>query len=204
MQRNEFTNNLVLRHFDRAREITNNTMFMFAIDAPDNDKDRSIPDSLRQAMHWPEHVKSVYDYKTMFPGVYERLFQFCVISLCSDIEIFFKELFDVYGYSHQGRSFGFFQRVEDVFSALKAEGVELAPVASSIQTVQLAFQVRHIGVHNMGMVDESFHRKTGQGKVGNPFYIDQTIYRSMFDAYVAILEYLDGVLPIYVPDQISR
>lgn len=194
MQRNEFKNALILSHYDRVREVTNNLMFGFATTAPDNDKKRGVNEFLRTNMGWPRHVTTLYDYRVMFPGVYERLFQFCIISLCSDAEIFFKALFDKYEYP-KGSGLGFFQRIDDVFAALKNEGIDFLPIQSSIENLQLAFQIRHIGIHNMGVVDDNFIKKTGKGTAGASFLIDQKSYREMFEAYEKLLGYLDGLLP---------
>lgn len=194
MQRNEFKNALILWHYDRVREVTNNLMFSFAITAPDKDKKMVFGESMRTNMGWPSHITTFYDYRVMFPGVYERLFQFCIISLCSDVEIFFKALFDKYEYP-KGRGLGFFQRIDEVFAALKNKGIDFLPIQSSIENLQLAFQIRHIGIHNMGVVDDNFIKKTGKGTAGVPFPVDQKSYREMFVAYEKLLEYLDGLLP---------
>ncbi|WP_214511946.1 hypothetical protein [Pseudomonas brassicacearum] len=153
-----------------------------------------INESTRVSMGWPLHVKSMYDYRMMFGEVYARLFQFCVISLCSDAETFFKETFDRYGYI-KGKGKGFFQRFDDVISKLEAAGLDFSPVQSSIEKIHLAFQIRHIGIHNMGIVDDDFSSKTGMGSVGSVYPIDQNSYREMFVAYTAFLKHLDSRLP---------
>ncbi|TKC89727.1 hypothetical protein FAZ69_12495 [Trinickia terrae] len=194
MQRNEFKNPHVLWHFDRVREATNNMMFMFATTAENEDKRRAFDESIRTAMGWPPHVKNFYEYRMMFGGIYERLFQFCVISLCSDVEVFFKETFDKYNYN-KGKGSGFFQRLDDVISELTAAGFDFSSIQGSIDKLRLAFQIRHIGIHNMGVVDQGFVDKTGEGAVGSMYPIDQDSYRKMFDSYTVFLKYLDDKLP---------
>ncbi|HEN8507926.1 TPA: hypothetical protein ACIDZQ_004815 [Pseudomonas aeruginosa] len=194
MQRNEFKNPHVLWHFDRVREATNNLMFMSATSTERSDRNTIINESTRISMGWPSHVKSMYDYRMMFGNVYERLFQFCVISLCSDAEIFFKETFDKYGYA-KGKGNGFFQRLDDVISKLEVAGFDFSPIQNSIEKIRLAFQIRHIGIHNMGVVDDDFAIKTGLGSVGSVYPINQNSYREMFDAYTDLLKYLDAKLP---------
>ncbi|MBP8322413.1 hypothetical protein KAF81_32745 [Pseudomonas aeruginosa] len=194
MQRKDFNNSHVLWHYDRAREATNNLMFMFASMAPTEDKGRVIQDSLRDSMGWPPEVKNFYDYRMMFGGVYERLFHFCIISLCSDIEVFFKETCDKYGYA-RNKGNGFFQRFDEVISELTIAGFDFSPIQASIDQLRLAFQIRHIGIHNMGIVDQSFVNKTGEGEIGKVYPIDQVTYRRMFVAYEALLKFFDENLP---------
>ena len=193
MQRTDFTNSLVLFHFDRTREATNNLMFYFACTAESNDKQLVFSDSDRADLGWPSHVNNLYEYRMMFVGVYERLYQFCVISLCSDVEAFFKAIFEKHGYA-KGKG-GFFQRFDDVIAALVGEGFDFSAVRDSMAQLRLAFQVRHIAIHNMGIADDSFINKTGLGNVGRPFPIDQASYRKMFAAYEIFLKHLDGKLP---------
>lgn len=197
MQRNEFNNPDVLWHFDRVRETTNNLIFMFATRTLHQDKEWIIDEKTKTAMGWPPHVKNMYDYRMMFGNVYERLFQFCVISLCSDIEIFFKDVFEKNGYTRE-KGNGFFQRFDSVVLSLEKAGFNFSSIQSSVEKISLAFQIRHIGVHNMGIVDENFSTKTGVGVVGNVYPIDQSSYREMFDAYTVLLKFLDARLP-YIP-----
>lgn len=194
MQREDFKNRHVLQHFDRVREATNNMMFMFAIRAKDLDRNLTFSSSLRASMGWPLHVENLYEYRMMYDGVYERLFQFCIISLCSDIEVFFKDTFDKYNYP-RGSGNGFFQRLDDVIAKFESAGLDFAPINGYVGKMRLAFQVRHIGIHNMGVADEGFVSKTGVGSVGCVYLIDQTNYREMFDAYTAFLKHLDSILP---------
>ncbi|MFL9955301.1 hypothetical protein PQR65_18090 [Paraburkholderia nemoris] len=186
-------NKLVLWHYDRSREGTNNLVFMFATTAPTDDKARAFPDSLRVNMGWPAHIKTMFDYRMMFGDIYERLFQFSVISLCSDFEAFSKEVFEKYGYKKGNGAF--FQRIDDVIAAMENEGFDFSSIQSSIRKLQLAFQIRHIGIHNMGVVDTNFNSKTGQGVIGNPYPVNQENYLEMFDAYAIFLKHLDDNLP---------
>jgi hypothetical protein len=194
MQRNEFTNKLVLWHYDRTREATNNMMFSFASFAPSQDRNNIVSDNLRAAMGWPAHIKSLFEYRMMFSGVYERLFQFCVISLCSDAEAFFKDAFDKYGFPYEKKGV-FFQRLNSVIAALESAGVELTSVQSELAILELAFQIRHIGIHNMGLVDKKFHDATGKGTIGETYPIGENEYKQLFNAYIRILEHLDSKFP---------
>ncbi|HDR9093073.1 hypothetical protein QZM46_16300 [Burkholderia vietnamiensis] len=194
MQRQDFTNELVLWHFDKSREGTNNLLFSFATKAPQEDKALTFPAQLRANMGWPNHVHTMFDYRTMFGDIYDRLFQFCVISLCSDFEAFTKAVFEKYGYKKGNGAF--FQRIDDVILRLEGEGFNFLSIKNSLDKLRLAFQVRHIGIHNIGIVDQGFNDKTGQGIIGQPYPIDEASYREMYSAYTAFLKHLDDSLPI--------
>lgn len=194
MQRKDFKNNLILKHFDLTREVTNNLLFGNACTIEDSDKRMLFPTSLVKNMGWNDNIKSMYDYRMMYPGVYERLYQLCVISLCSDNEFLFKEIFDQYGYS-KGNGNGFFQRFEDVISSLNSQGLDFTKILPDIENLKLAFQIRHIGIHNMGYVDNNFVSKTGKGTVGVEYKISQSDFRILFDSYQKLLEHLDSILP---------
>ncbi|MDH1530627.1 hypothetical protein [Pseudomonas mosselii] len=194
MQRTEFKNLHTLWHFDRTREITNNLIFMFATTTETNDKKFFLNDTVKKSLGWPESINTLYDYRRMFGDVYERIFQFCVISLCSDVEAFFKDTFDKFGYT-KGSGSGFFQRFDDVIAVLRTAGYDFSDIDQKLINIRLAFQVRHIGIHNNGIVDQSFFDKTNTGTLGHTYPIDQEKYKEMFDSYVALLKHLDGQLP---------
>lgn len=194
MQASELKNLHVRRHYDRVRETTNNLIFMTALNAEQADRNMKFNDQARIAMKWPEHIKSMYDYRKMYGDVYARLFQLCVISLCSDVELFFKATFEKYGYA-KGKGSGFFQRLDEVIKRLEAIAFDFSNVQGAIEKIRLAFQVRHIGIHNMGVVDEDFVSKTGVGTVGCAYLIDQDSCREMYDAYIVFLKCIDDKLP---------
>lgn len=194
MQRTDFKNPHTLWHFDKARETTNNLIFMFAAKAEADDKSFVLNDKVKESFGWPEHVNTLYDYRKMFGDVYERIFQFCVISLCSDVEVFFKDTFNKFSYP-KGKG-AFFQRLDDVLDVLKSVGYDFLDIEQAIDSIRLAFQVRHICIHNNGIVDEQFTTKTKTGKLDHAYSINQDHYREMYDSYVALLKHLDGRLPV--------
>ncbi|MDM9555976.1 MULTISPECIES: hypothetical protein [Pseudomonas] len=191
MQPNDLKNPHVREHYLTVLERTNNLVFMHAITAASNDQKTNFPG---ETLGWGSHVKTWYDYRMMFGNVYDRLFQLCVISLCSDIELFLKQTFERFNYK-KGNGRGFYQRFNDVIRALKDSGHDFSSIEKSLIKIDFAFQVRHICIHNYGIVDESFLSKTKTGKIGQPYEINQDEYREMFDAYVAFLKHLDGQLP---------
>lgn len=164
MQRSDFTNKLILEHFDRVREGTNNILFKQACTIVDEDKRFIFNQQINVGLGWGSSIQTMYDYRMMMsPAIYDRLYQVCVISLCSDIEFMFKSIFDRYGYQ-KGSGTGFFQRFDDVIKVLNSQGFDFTNISSHIDNLKLAFQIRHIGIHNMGYADAAFVNNTGKGK----------------------------------------
>lgn len=191
MQPKDLKNKHVRWHYQSVLERTNNLVFMHAITAASNDQRTEFPG---ERLGWHSDIKTWYDYRMMFGNVYDRLFQLCVISLCSDIELFLKQTFEKFNYQ-KGNGRGFYQRFNDVIATLKKAGHDFSAIEDSLMKIDFAFQVRHICVHNYGIVDESFLSKTKVGKLGQTYEINQEQYREMFDAYVAFLKHLDPRLP---------
>ena len=88
----EFKNFIFAKHCSITLEGTNNTLFQMADTAPIIDKKTVFNDDLKIALGIPMHIKNWYELKVNL-GVYERLFQMTIISICSDIEFMFKDLF---------------------------------------------------------------------------------------------------------------
>jgi len=191
MQPKDLKNPHVRGHYLIALERTNNLVFMHAITAASNDQKTSFPGKI---LGWGSKVKTWYDYRMMFGNVYDRLLQLCVISLCSDIELFLKQTFEKFNYQ-KGSGRGFYQRFNDVIAALKKAGHDFSTIEESLIKIDFAFQVRHICIHNYGIVDQRFLSKTKVGKLGQAYEINQEQFREMFDAYVVLLKSLDAQLP---------
>lgn len=90
MDRNTLSNLRVRMHYDKSRELTNKLLFMHAATVEDNDKTFVFNSDVANSLKWPSNVKTMHDYRMMYSGIYDRLYQICVISLCSDIEFFSK------------------------------------------------------------------------------------------------------------------
>lgn len=191
MQATEFTTTLVRSHYIMALEGTNNLVFGAAHSTPLSDQKIIFDDRTREAMGWPDSFRTMYDYRNRIPAIYNRMYQLCIISLCSDVEFFFKSLFDS-AYIPHPKDRGFFQRFEQVSAALTRHGLSLMPVTSEIAALAHAFNIRHMCIHNFGIVDEAFTAKsTYPVKIGDFYMIGQEEYRPMFDGYVAILLHID-------------
>lgn len=192
MQAHEINHPLLREHFVRSLEGTNNLLFYFATSAPIHDKQMKFSPDLVRSLNLPSSITSMYDYRSQHSGIYDRLYQHCVISLCSDVEFMFKALFSALNLS-PGPGRGFFQRFESVIRLLESTGLTFEPIGESIDQLRLAFSVRHISVHNFGFVDRSFIECTGLSmEVGEQYPVDQHKYRAMFDGYCMFLKSLDA------------
>lgn len=194
MQDFDFKNNLIKRHFVQLRE-SHNLIFQFAIQAEDKDKQYIVQPSIREMMRWPENIQSMYDYRIMWGVNYDRLMQLCIITLCSELEFMFKTIFTHYNYKIEGREKGFYQRFQDIIKALTNSGIDFSSILSTVDILNIAFQIRHICIHNMGVADESFVNKTGLGTDGLAYTFTQEEYVAMVDAGFEFQKLLDNQLP---------
>ena len=191
MQPAEFQVSLTRAHYVTALEGTNNLLFYLAISAEIHDRQMSFPPTLVSSLGLPPDVKTMFDYRSRYPGIYNRLYQFCIISLCADIEAFFKAIFSERGYP-PGAGSGFYQRFDDVVSVLSTVGFDFSPLANELNHLRHAFQVRHICIHNFGLVDQYFASNTKLPvNIGDVYVIAQGEYRLMFDAYALFLTHID-------------
>jgi hypothetical protein len=174
-----------------ALEGTNNLVFGAAHTVPLSDQKIVFNDKTRQAMGWPDSIRSMYDYRNRIPAIYNRMFQLSIISLCSDVEFFFKGLFELETMPCP-KDRGFFQRFEQVISTLTKHGIDFSLLASEIAALTQAFRIRHMCIHNFGVVDEKFAAESSRPvTVGDVYMIGQEEYRPMFDGYVALLRHVD-------------
>lgn len=192
MQAYELRNTIIREHYTRSLEGTNNLLFYFAISAPINDKNLKLPESVVRALNLPSSVQSMYDYRSRYNGIYDRLYQQCVVSLCSDIEFMFKCIFESLEIK-PGSGRGFYQRFKDVVCSLEKNGYSFESVSNDLRDIELAFNIRHIAIHNFGLTDDDFIRKTGSQLRSGVFYVlGQKEYRRMFDGYCNFLKCFDG------------
>lgn len=194
MQASDFNNNLIQRHFVQLRE-SHNLIFQFAVQAEAKDKEYVLDPKVKQMMGWPAHVNNMYDYRTMWGVDYDRLMHLCIISFCTEMEFMFRAIFTKYGYSTTGNAKGFYQRFSDVITALTSAGINFSTIHLSLNKINTAFQIRHICIHNLGIVDQDFHSKTGLGTVGQAYLITQSDYIDMVDACIELQKLLDTQLP---------
>lgn len=189
-------NSLVRKHGWICEQGTNNTMFSVAIEAPISDKSFRFDEELKRALNLPKRLNSLYDQKAG-SGAYDRLWELTVISLCGDIEFFLKDLFSLVLGSEQFDR-GFYQRFQDVICKLEGLGWDFEGIRGDLEFIIECFQVRHIAIHNMGFIDESFKKKVNsQQSIGERLQIDQSSYRRYYDAYMVFLRRVDSNLEKY-------
>lgn len=193
MQPRELNNQLVRYHYIVALEGTNNLVFAWATIAPSNDRKYSVTDQLREAFGWGDEIKTLFDYRNRVEGIYDRLYELCIISLCSDIEFFFKQLFTALQFESENGK-GFFQRFDDVIESLNSQGMDLSAVSDDCKVLSEAFQFRHLCTHNFGIVDEKFEQKFPGFMVGQKIVLGANEYRRFFDAYPRFLKEVDNQL----------
>lgn len=194
MQPSAFTTDLVRGHYIMALEGTNNLVFGAAHSMPLQDQKVVFNDEIRTAMGWPDSIRTMHDYRARVPAIYNRLFQLCIISLCADIEFFFKGLFEARSIPCP-KDRGFFQRFDQVISALTAHGFNFDSLAAELTSLKHAFDIRHMCIHNFGVVDDAFAAKSQKPvAVGDFYMIAQEEYRPMFDGYVKLLLRIDAQL----------
>lgn len=183
-------NQLTEEHYRRSLMGTNNTIFNLAITAPMNDKKSRYPLKLKQAMNWPDWLNCDFDVKNLY-GVYDRLYQFTLISLCCDIEFFLKALFSSESLQ-QGNGRGYFQRFSSVVSDLTNFGVPLNNIQSDIDNIVIAFSIRHVAIHNFGLADEDYIRQTKSTlNIGDHVPVNQEIYLLCSGSYRNFLSCVD-------------
>ena len=191
---NDFNHPFVKKHFLMSVEGTNNHLSYIAKTSPENDKNLIFPDDKWIAMGLGEDIKTLFDYRNRYEGIYSRLFEFCVVSLCSDIELLFKNLFESFSFVGKGDR-GFYQRFSEVLETLAKQGLDFKGVSAETTLLQEAFAVRHICIHNFGIVDDGFLKSTNLTlKLGEKLIVDDPMYRRYFVAYVSFLREMDGQL----------
>ena len=189
----DFNNSILAKHSSITLEGTNNTLYQMAITPPIIDKKTIFMDSLKGALGIPNHINNWYELKVNF-GVYERLFQMTIISLCSDIEFMFKELFaDIQ--PNQTYNLGFYQRFKEVIKTLKKLNFDFNDIQTDLENINKSFQIRHISIHNMGYVDESIKNKIDtEYQIDEHYLVTSGEYQEIFESYGNFLKSLDDNL----------
>ncbi len=191
---NDFSHPFIKNHFLRSVDGTNNHLSYLAKTSPENDKSLIFPDDERKAMGLGKEIKTLFDYRNRYEDVYSRLFEFCVVSLCSDIELLFKNLFELFPFVPKSDR-GFYQRFYEVLETLATQGLDFQKISAETALLKEAFAVRHICIHNFGIVDDGFLKSTNLTlKLGEKLIVDDPMYRRYFVAYFSFLKELDGQL----------
>lgn len=190
MQIDQYKNSLIKYHAWTCLQGTNNTIFFCATTAPQNDKKFIFNDKLKASLNLPDNMNSFYDQKKE-SGAYERLWDFSIMSLCTDIEYFFKELF-IRHYQDSSNKTTFFQKVNLVIEELNKKSLNFDKIIDDIYNINECFQIRHISTHNMGLVDEKFKDNVDtEYQVGERYIVNQEIYKKFFTSYSKLLTCID-------------
>jgi hypothetical protein len=181
---------LVEYHKWKCTEVTNNGFRFYAsVGAAEIDKKIRFPPNLKKKICIPEDINSFYDQKNK-AGVYERLWDLTIMSLCSDIEYFFKGIID-YLCPEKPIKRNDFQNVDFVINKLEIIGYfDFTKIGADISNIKECFQVRHIATHNMGYVDTKFIKwvKDTIFKINEKYIVDEKTYQRFYESYMAILD----------------
>jgi hypothetical protein len=182
---------LVEYHKWKCREVTNNGLFFYAsFGAADIDKRYIFTPDFKEKKGIPEDINSFYDQKNK-AGAYERLFNFTIMSLCSDIEYFFKEFLGLLIPDEiKGEDRSFFHNMEKITKKMEETAFfDFKGNKKDIQNIFECFQVRNISTHNMGYVDTNFSKKIESTfNVGEKYIVDEKTYQRFYQSYTAILD----------------
>ncbi|MCZ2100926.1 MAG: hypothetical protein LC107_05260 [Chitinophagales bacterium] len=154
-------------------DITRNVVFYSSDMIPIDHKGRKFTPELKAALGIPQEINNWYEYTIHLGSDYSRLKMLTIISACSDVEFLLKLFIENYYDTSANRPKNFYQRLDDVNNQIFiTKGADLNS-HSFFNKIKLAFQVRHICIHNMGFIDESFNQKTGLNlQIDSQFEID--------------------------------
>lgn len=186
----EIRNEIIRKHLNYSREGTNNLIFYLASFASIDDKKRFFPESIKKSLNFGEEIYTMFEYRSQYIGIYNRMFQMCLISLCSDIEFFLKEYYD-FKQIAKGKGRGYFQRFEDVIKDLMNSNYNFSNISSDINNIIKAFQIRHICIHNMGYVDNNFNSKYPNVLIDTLYIVSEDEYKNCYESYQNFLYSID-------------
>lgn len=158
-------------------------------------KKRAYPEDLKASLNIPDKIKTFYDfYSECIPEAFTRYRSMVMISMCSNIECFFKDFFKVL-FPHESFKNGFFQRMSDVKVKLTTQGIDLKNY-KDFYLIENLFQIRHIFVHNLWFVDQDFIKKTGlkQNKEWEIFEIKENDYFEYRKAYEQMFYFIESFI----------
>jgi hypothetical protein len=182
---------LVEYHKWKCREVTNNGLFFYAsFGAAEIDKRYIFPPDSKKKIGIPEDINSFYDQKNK-AGAYERLLDLTIMSLCSDIEYFFKEFLGLLIPDEiKDEHSSFFHNMKKITKKMEETAFfDFKDNKKDIQNIFECFQVRHISTHNMGYVDADFSKKIKiTFNVGEKYIVDEKTYQRFYQSYTAILD----------------
>jgi len=172
--------------------ITRNVVLYSSDMTPIDHKKRIFTAEFKTALGIPKEINNWYEYTIHLGSDYSRLKMLTIISACSDVEFLLKLFIENHYDTNANKPKNFYQRLDDVNNQIFiTKGVDLNN-HPFFNKIKLAFQVRHICIHNMGFADESFNKKTGFNmQIDSQFEIDNNFINQTFDAIEELIFFLD-------------
>ncbi|OAB30524.1 hypothetical protein SAMN05444395_1113 [Flavobacterium fryxellicola] len=172
--------------------ITRNVVLYSSDMIPIDHQGRIFSNELKEALGIPIEIKNFYEYTISLGSDYSRLKMLTIISACSDVEFLLKHFIENYYDITENKTKNFYQRLDDVNrNVFIKKGVDLNNEVF-YKKIKLAFQVRHISIHNMGFIDEGFNQKTGLNlPINSKFEINNIFINESFDAIEELILFLD-------------
>ena len=189
----ENINNPILKGIHAIfNNITRNVVFYSSDITPIDHKGRILNTELKTALGIPQEINNLYEYTLHLGSDYSRLKMLTIISACSDVEFLLKLFIESYFDTNANKPKNFYQRLDEVNNQIFIpKGIDLNNHLF-FSKIKLAFQVRHICIHNMGFIDESFNQKTGLNlQIDSQFEIDNNFINETFSAIEELILFLD-------------
>ena len=190
-----FKNRIIQKHNLNFINTTKNILWYSVITRPLLDKKRPFPPSMNKSLGLPKEIKNMYDYQMKYGDGYGCLSTATVIAICSNVESLLK---DVCESLYPGRTFhsNVFQKVTKVNDEyLEPKEVNISS-CSEFDKILKCFQIRHISIHNMGVVDTTFKTKTSSIlAIGDKYEITKAELTEFIEAFEGLTKYLDDALP---------
>ncbi|WP_111395127.1 hypothetical protein [Algoriphagus aquaeductus] len=188
-------NNPILKRMHAMlHNITRNVVFYSSDMTPIDHQRRLFDSEMKTVLGIPQEVNNMYEYILFLGSDYSRLKMLTIVSACTDVEFLFKQYIENYFDTSAKKSKNFYQRLDDVNNQIFViKGIDLNDF-SFFSRIKLAFQVRHICIHNMGFIDEGFNQKTGLDlPIDSKFDINNTFINETFEAIDQLIGFLDSL-----------
>lgn len=189
------TTEIIHKHYQNHLNQTNNLVNYASDFIRIDHAKRVFPESLKISLRIPSEVKTMADYQNLIGFGYKRLDSLLIISICSDIEFMLKDICENIISPGKNRPKAYFQKLEMVNTEnFIPKSINLNDY-EKFSSIKDCFQIRHIFIHNMGFVDESFLQKTTFiQELDTEFVITQEIKSTSLSACVGLMKFLDEQL----------
>ncbi|WP_312172254.1 hypothetical protein [Chryseobacterium sp.] len=186
-------NNPILNTLNATfNNVTKNAVFYSTAIIPQDHRSRIFNDDVKKTFNIPEQVNNWYEYTIYLGSDYSRLRMLTIISACSDIEFLLKTFIEKYFDTSISKSKNYYQKLDLVNKEIFIpNGIDLDSY-EFFKKIKIAFQLRHICIHNMGFIDETFIKNTGLSlTLDQQFEISDAFINEIFDAIEELFGLLD-------------